>query len=271
MILTEQGQEFLENMSSYSEFGLHTLVNIGGIEVLKNNKILNVCTIYLESDDGDILFVADYCTPKEAKELTTKIKRVLDIKRERNFTIEDTVNKSKNQEMIKYIAYSNPDIRPVLFSGEVELDENKVTIKNGKILINETEDSPQNFLNTLFSPDNSPETKIKLINEVEKRKNALMAIIEQLILLSTALSKETVLPKIIEANGDESPALLFKDETGKYKAITIGTEKPDLVSKFKITRDSSWNELIEQINNNNFINNNKDELIEKLIEGVELE
>ena len=215
MLLTEQGQEFLENMDLYKEFGLHTLVNIGGIEILKKNKILSVCTIYLESDEGDILFVADYCTPKEAKELTAKIKKSLEIKKEVNFIIEESTDASKNQEMLKYIAYSNPDIRPVLFSGEVELDENKVTIQNGKILLNEAEDTPQNFLNTLFSPDDSPETKLKLINEIEKRKNNLMAIIEQLILLSTTLGKETVLPKVVEANGDEFPALLFKDETGK--------------------------------------------------------
>lgn len=270
MLLTEQGQEFLENMNLYREFGLHTLVNIGGIEILKKNRILTVCTIYLESDEGDILFVADYCTPREAKELTAKIKKTLDITREVNFVIEETADTSKNQEMLKYIAYSNPDIRPVLFSGEVELDDNKITIQNGKILLNEAEDSPQNFLNTLFSPDDSPETKIKLINEVEKRKNTLSAIIEQLILLSTALGKETVLPKIVETNGDEFPALLFKDETGKYKALAIGTEKPELATRFKIVKDSSWNELIEQINKNNFINNNKDELIERLIEGNEL-
>lgn len=270
MLLTEQGKEFLENMNMYKDFGLHTLVNIGGIEFIKNNKILTVCTIYLESDEGDILFVADYCTPKESKELTTKIKKSLEIKKEMNFTIEDANDTLKNQEMIKYIAYSNPDIRPVLFSGEINLDNNKVTIKNGKILLNEKENSPQSFLNTLFSPDDSPETKIKLINEIEKRKQNLMAIIEQLILLSTALGKETVLPKIIETDEDEFPALLFKDESGKYKAITIGQEKPKLVSRFKIIKNSSWNELIEQINNNNFINNNKDELIEKLIEGNEL-
>lgn len=270
MLLTEQGKEFLENISLYKDFGLHTLVNISGIEILKNNKILPVCTIYLESDEGDILFVADYCTPREEKELVTKIKKNLDIKKELNFTIKENEGKEKDQEMIKYIAYSNPDIRPVLFSGEVQLDDNKVSIKGNKILLNDEENRPQNFITTLFSPDNSPETKLKLINEIDKRKNELMAIIEQLLLLSSVLGKEAVIPKIIEANGDAVPAIVFKDELGKYKAVTIGVDKPELVSKFKIMKDFTWSKLIEQVNNNDFINNNKDELIEKLIEGAEL-
>ena len=87
MLLTKQGKEFLDNIDDYREFGLHTLVNISGIEILKDNKIIPVSTIYLESDDGDILFVADYCTPRDEKELIAKIKKSLEITKERNFLI----------------------------------------------------------------------------------------------------------------------------------------------------------------------------------------
>lgn len=271
MLLTEQGKEFLENMSLYKEFGLHTLVNIGGIDILKGNKILPVSTIYLESDEGDILFVADYCTPKEEKELTKKIKQEFDITNEKNFVINENENPEKAQEMIKYIAYANPDIRPVLFDGEVEINNNKIVISENKILINESEDSPQRFLSQLFSPDDSKETKIELINELEKKKVELVEIMEQLIVLTSALQKETVLPKVIDVDGNDTLGIIFKDEKGKYKALTVNNEKPEVISSFKIIRDSSWTEISEGISKSDFLNNTKNELIEKLIEGKELE
>lgn len=270
MLLTEQGKEFLDNMGLYRDFGLHTIVNISGVEVLKNNKVIPISTIYLESDEGDILFVADYCTPKDEKELIAKIKQELDITKEKNFVISENEGPEKNQEMIKYIAYSDPEIRPVLFNGEVDIQDNKVQIVNNKIVLNDAESTPTNFLVTLFSPDDSLEDKINLIQEVDKKKNALAAIIEQLIMITAVLQKETVLPKIIEANGDELPGIVFKDENGKYKAILIGQDKPEVVSNFKISKNCTWEDINSQIKNNDFINDKTDEFIQKLMEENDL-
>ena len=270
MLLTKQGKEFLDNIDDYREFGLHTLVNISGIEILKDNKIIPVSTIYLESDDGDILFVADYCTPRDEKELIAKIKKSLEITKERNFLISENEGPEKNQEMIKYIAYSNPDIRPVLFTGEVSLDDNKVQIVDNKIVLNEQEESPTKFLTTLFSPDDSLDKKIQLIEELNKKKNSLSLIIEQLVLITAILEKDTVLPKIVEANGDEFPGIVFKNEKGKYQAMIIGREKPELVNKFKILKGSTWAEITDNIKNNDFINDRKDEFIEKLMKENQL-
>ena len=165
------------------------------------------------------------------------------ITKERNFLISENEGPEKNQEMIKYIAYSNPDIRPVLFTGEVSLDDNKVQIVDNKIVLNEQEESPTKFLTTLFSPDDSLDKKIQLIEELNKKKNSLSLIIEQLVLITAILEKDTVLPKIVEANGDEFPGIVFKNEKGKYQAACTDHCLSYLRSDVKVGRLGQWWEI----------------------------
>ena len=270
MVLTEQGKQFLDNISLYKGYGLNTIVNISGTELLKGNKILPVSTIYLESNDGNILFVADYCSKKETKQLIDKISEALDIRQIKEFIIKENEGPERDQEMITYIAYADPDIRPVLFSGETEINNNKVNIADNKILLNEEEAKPQVFLAKLFSPDDSVETKVKLEEELEKRKTSLLDIVEQLLAISAALHNETVIPKVIDIDGVLIDAIVFKDEFGKYKAMTITDNKPEIISKFAIKKDSSWEKIADNVANSDYMNNKKDELIERLMGGFEL-
>ena len=270
MILTEHGKDFLNNPELYKDFALHTLVNIVGTEIIKDNKIMPICTYYLESDDGDVLFIADYCTPKEAKELEEKINQELNIKINRRFEIKENASKEKDQEMIKYIAYSNPDIRSVLFTGNVNYQGNEVSINGSKLLLNNQETSPRHFLTKLFSPNESAEEKIKLTQEIEKKRLALLDIIHQLVNIANTLQNDTVIPKMIYYKGDSCPAVLFKTEYGRYNAIAIGEHKPEVVTDIKIAGDCSWSDISNAINNNQYINNTKDDIIEKLLERTDL-
>jgi hypothetical protein len=267
MILTEYGKTFLDDPSVFVEYGLNILVNICGTEIIKDNKILPICTYYLESEDGNVVFLADYCTPKEAKKLEDKIKTSIEIKKEKKFEIKENEDKSRDQEMLRYIAYSNPDIRSVVFSGKAEIQGNSILISNNKILLNSEETSPKDFLIKLFSQDNDTEKKIELISEIEKKRLLLEEIMQQLIYIANTIQNNTVIPKIIENDGENQPAILFKDNNGKYNAIAIGKRKPEVVNKIKIISDCSWDKIKEAIENNEFINNKTDNLIEQLLEG----
>lgn len=270
--MTEHGRDFLEHPAMYRDFSLHTLVNIVGTEIIKNNKILPICTYYLESDDGDVLFIADYCSPKEAKQLEAKIKKELKITMNKRFEIVEAVPKEKNQEMIKYIAYSNPDIRSVLFTGSVKYGNNEVSIQKNRLLLNQKETSPREFLIRLFSPDDSVEKKIELAQEVEKKKAVLFEIAEYLAYIATTLENESVIPKLVEYEGEDQPSILFKTEQGRYNAIVIGKEKPVLLAKIKIAGNCSWGDISKAIEENDYINNTKeDNLIEQLLGGMDLD
>lgn len=271
MILTDDGKEFLGNLKAYKNYGLNNMVTISGIEILKNNKILPVCTLYIEADDGSIIFIADYCSVEDVKKLKEEISKEITIKTDKNFSIEEGSDKTNNQDIIKRIAYADPDIRPVLFSGETVINDSKVTIENNKILVNGEENTPQNFILKLFSQNDSPQKKVLISQEIEKKKNVLEQILQNLIAMDSLIKKEGVTPKIIDTDGKEHPAILFR-ENGKYKAFLLGQQSTEIVNKFKIKDNLTWEETFDLIKDNySFSDSKEDELITKLLKCQSLE
>jgi hypothetical protein len=249
MIITEDGKQLLNNLSLYKNYGLNNLVTISGIEILKDNKILPVCTVYLEADDGSIVFVADYCSEEDVKKLKEEISKEIDIKSEKNLSIEEDSEKSNSQDIIKKLAYADPDIRPVLFSGKVEIADNQITIENNKILLDGQETSAKTFILRLFSEKDSVENKMLVLNEIERKKNILTQILENLATMDTLISKEGVTPKIIETDDKEFPAILFR-ENGKYKAFILDNDNSRTVNSFEIKDNLTWEQTFDLIKGN---------------------
>jgi len=267
MILTNDGKEFLENLKIYKAYGLNNIVTISGIEILKDNKILPACTLYVEAEDGNIIFVADYCSETDVKKLKEQISKEIEIKSDKNLSIEETQDKANNQEVIKRLAYADPDIRPVLFSGETIVNDNKITIENNKILLDGEESSAQNFILKLFSEKDSPEKRIFISKEIEKKKNILSQILENLVTMDSLINKEGVTPKIVNVEGENYPAILFR-ENGKYKAFLLGTENKKIINKFEIKENLTWEQTFELIKNSYSISKTKE--IEDIKENLDI-
>lgn len=248
MVTSERINDIVKNADAYKKMGFDKMTIIQGIDIVKNNKILPVSTIFIEDQDGHILFIADYCSAIETKDIKKQLKDNLDIKKCDVFNIVVNPLPEFYQKIIAYIIYSDPYLRPIIYGDSVSVNNNKIEIKNGKILVNKKELSVEQFLDSIYG-ENYIDNKDSFLTKVSDKENKIKELLNEIHRLKELVSKYYIVPKMIDEEGKIYKGFLIRDKNGKYCAKIIKNDRLEDTNDFVISSNLSWNDFINAILN----------------------
>jgi hypothetical protein len=245
-MLADGANNILKNSDIYKQLKFNRLLIIDGMEVIKENQILPISTLYLENEDGNVLFVADYCSKSEVEKLKDTLCEKLDINDCKRFNIVSNPKPEFNQQMLAYLIYANPDLRPIIYGNSISINDKEINIKDNKILVDGEELTPEVFLQILFNEDDSDKKKI-VISEIQNKKDQLLLLITYLTNIEQILQNPSVVPKMVDIEGKKYQAILYRNKNGKYVANVINGNNFQLRDDFSISANLSWDDIIKTI------------------------